>query len=251
MCFSSPMAQSSPGGILLAEAAWPDVGTRLGNGATAVLPVAAAAKQHGPHLPLAADWLQAEWLVERLLEACDVVVWPTLGYGFYPAFTDYPGSISLSHDTFLALVTEILDGIRGAGAGHIAVLNAGISTIAPITEALGRISQPPQPQLINIYAGARFTQVESAVTEQPWGGHADEVETSIMLAIAPQKVDMGRATPAVTRIEHGPFNRGNPDGENYSPSGVNGDPTRASGEKGRQLLAAMLADVVEALGVAG
>ena len=230
-------------GILVAGAAWPEVEVRLKKGATAVLPVAAAAKQHGPHLPLATDQLQVEWLVERLLVARDVVVWPTLGYGFYPAFTDYPGSISLSRDTFVSVVTEILDGIGDAGAERIVILNAGISTIEPIAEALRKTSAPPL-RLINIYAGACFAEAESAVIGQPWGGHADEVETSIMLAVAPQKVDMGRAKPAVTRIEHGTFNRMNPDAPNYSPSGVNGDPTRATLEKGERLLGAMLTDIL-------
>jgi len=238
-------------GILVAEAAWPEVDARLKKGATAILPVAAAAKQHGQHLPLATDQLQVEWLVERLLLTRDVVVWPTLGYGFYPAFTDYPGSISLSHDTFVAVVTEILEGITDAGAERIAILNAGISTIEPITEALRRISVLPPPRMINIYGGARFVEVESTVTEQPWGGHADELETSMMLVIAPQKVDMGWAEPAVTRVGHGPFNRTNPDGPNYSPSGVNGDPTRATLEKGEQLLRAMLMDVLNAVDAAG
>ena len=237
-------------GVLVAETAWPEVDARLRKGATAILPVAAAAKQHGPHLPLATDCLQAEWLVERLLVTRDVVVWPTLGYGFYPAFTDYPGSISLSHDTFVAVVAEILGGISDAGAERIAILNAGISTIEPLTEALRRVSPPPL-RLINIYAGARFAELEAALAEQPWGGHADELETSIMLAIAPQKVDMDRATAAMTHVEQGPFNRTNPDGLNYSPSGVNGDPTRASLEKGKQLLRAMLMDIVEALDAAG
>lgn len=238
-------------GILVAGAAWPEVEARLKNGATAILPVAAAAKQHGPHLPLATDQLQAEWLIERLLAARDVVVWPTLGYGFYPAFTDYPGSISLSRDTFVSVVAEIVDGIGDAGAERIVILNAGISTIEPITEALRRTSAPPLLRLINIYAGARFAEVESAVSEQPWGGHADELETSIMLAIAPRKVDMGSATPAVTRVEHGAFNRTNPDAPNYSPSGVNGDPTRATLEKGERLLRAMLTDILKAVDAAG
>jgi creatinine amidohydrolase len=244
------MAQSSAMGVLVAETAWPEVDARLRKGATAILPVAAAAKQHGPHLPLATDCLQAEWLVERLLVTRDVVVWPTLGYGFYPAFTDYPGSISLSHDTFVAVVAQILEGISDSGAERIAILNAGISTIEPLTEALRRVSPPPL-RLINIYAGARFAELEAALAEQPWGGHADELETSIMLAIAPQKVDMDRATAAMTHVEQGPFNRTNPDGLNYSPSGVNGDPTRASLEKGKQLLRAMLMDILEALDAAG
>ena len=82
-----------PPGAQVAELAWPEIAARLADGAIAVLPIGAAAKEHGPHLPLGTDSVQAQWLASTLCAARNVLIWPTLTYGFYPVFVDYPGSI--------------------------------------------------------------------------------------------------------------------------------------------------------------
>ena len=85
--------------------------------------------------------------------------------------------------------------------------------------------------------------------QQPFGGHADELETSRMLVIAPDAVNMSRAVASPVSAEGprpgalNPFDR---DAPNYSPSGSFGDPTLATQQKGEVLLAAMLDDLAEA-----
>src|SRR3954447_18713436 len=110
---------------------WDDVARRIKDGAAAILPMGAAAKQHGFHLPLNTDRIQAEWLSARLAERFDALIWPTLSYGHYPAFTEYAGSSSLSASTFEAVVHEIAFGILDSGCKTLFVLNTGISTLAP------------------------------------------------------------------------------------------------------------------------
>ncbi|MGH8711763.1 MAG: creatininase family protein, partial [Burkholderiales bacterium] len=110
-------------GAWVADLSWPKVEERVQSGATAILPVGAAAKEHGRHLPLNTDQLQAEWLAARLIEKANVLVWPTLTYGHYPAFTDYPGSCSLSTATFENLVEETLQSIFGSGIKSALILN--------------------------------------------------------------------------------------------------------------------------------
>jgi len=234
-------------GVLVDEAAWPAVDQALAAGATAVLPIGAAAKEHGYHLPLGTDYAQAEWLGRAVADVADVVVWPSLSYGYYPVFVDYPGSITLSRDTFCAVVREVLEGIVRAGARTVALLNTGISTIEPLSAVVRDHAGGVALALVNAYSGARFRTVVREVEAQRFGGHADEIETSIMLALAPQRVDMERAEPSVRRIEQGAFNRSDPGAPNYSPSGVNGDPTLATAAKGERLIAAMREDVLEAL----
>lgn len=234
-------------GLLLADAKWPEVEQALAGGCIAALPIGAAAKEHGFHLPLNTDFRQAEWLARQVAHAAPVVVWPTLSYGYYPVFVDYPGSISLERGTFCSLVQEVLTGIARAGARSCAILNTGISTIAPLEETIRGDCGGMALALINVYAGPRFTQVSSETEKQPFGGHADEIETSLMLALHPETVDMGRALPAQTPIRRGLFNRTDPLAPNYSPSGVNGDPTLATAEKGRLLAAAMRDDVLESI----
>ena len=57
---------------------WDEVARRIKEGAVAILPIGAAAKQHGFHLPLNTDRVQAEWLAGRMAEKIDALVWPTL-----------------------------------------------------------------------------------------------------------------------------------------------------------------------------
>jgi creatinine amidohydrolase len=239
-------AENCPG-LWLPGASWLEVAERLGRGAAALLPVGAACKQHGPHLPMHSDWLQAEWLARALVERAPVVCWPTLSYGHYPAFTEYPGSISLSVETFTALVGEILDGIRAAGAERCLVLNTGISTIPPLRQAIRSASGFAAMELANVYAGPVYRRQEAALAEQARGGHADEPETSILLAIAPEQVAMDRAADWSGRALRGAFSRDDTSSHGYSPSGVYGNPRLASAAKGRRLLDAMLQDLLTAL----
>ncbi|MGH8743287.1 MAG: creatininase family protein [Burkholderiales bacterium] len=233
-------------GAWVAARAWPEVEKRIQSGAMAILPVGAAAKEHGRHLPLNTDQLQAEWLAARLIEKANVLVWPTLTYGHYPAFTDYPGSCSLSVPTFEKLVEETLQSILGSGIKSTLILNTGISTIAPIERVLARMGN--RTRLVNVYQGQRYLKAEEKIKQQSRGSHADELETSVMLAIAPEKVDMSKAAPWARReMQPGKLVKNDPSHPNYSPDGVYGDPTLATQKKGKRLLAAMLEDLMDAI----
>ena len=217
---------------------------RLDSGATAILPVGAECKEHGPHLPMNTDYLQARWLAASVVQQAGVVVWPVLGYGYYPGFVDYPGSCSLSRETFSDAVADILNGIGQAGARRMRILNTGLSSIEPLQQA---ISQAVRVRECHAAECLRSALPRCRAGQQARGGHADELETSIMLAIDPDKVDMSKAVACIDRPIQGPFNRSDPQAPNYSPSGVYGDPTLASAGKGQRLLHAMVADIVESL----
>jgi creatinine amidohydrolase len=234
-------------GIFVADVTWPEVMARLDAKATALLPVGAECKEHGAHLPMNSDYLQARWLSAAVVRRANVAVWPVLGYGYYPAFVDYPGSCSLSHATFRAAVTEILASLHRGGARRIRILNTGLSTIEPLQQAISQAFAPENTLLINVYAGRHYRAAAAEIQRQQRGGHADELETSIMLSIDPGTVDMSKAVACTERVISGPFNRTDPQAPNYSPSGVYGDPTLASAAKGRRLLHAMLKDIIEAL----
>ncbi len=236
-------ASTGSDGDWVQDLAWPEVERRLRAGAIALLPIGAASKEHGPHLPHGTDYLQAAHYAAALAGRIDALIWPVASYGYYPVFTDYPGSVSLRAETFTALVGEILEGIAGAGARAAILVNTGISTIAPLEGALNAWRAAMPVRLLNCYAGPRFRAAVAAVEEQPWGGHADEIETALMLAIAPATVHMEHAVAADTHIARGRFNRTDACAPNYSPSGVNGDPTRATRAKGERLLAALLDDL--------
>jgi creatinine amidohydrolase/Fe(II)-dependent formamide hydrolase-like protein len=225
---------------------WDEVARRIGSGAAAILPIGAAAKQHGFHLPLNTDRIQAEWLAARMAEKIEALIWPTLTYGHYPAFVEYAGSTSLSISTFEALVREIAAQILASGIPKLLVLNTGISTLAPVDRALARLDSERIRHLW-IHEGPRYPRVARQLAEQSHGSHADELETSLMLALAPRLVDMTRAeaSPALNQETPGALTPSDPYSPNYSRSGSYGDPTRATLAKGEALLAAMLGDLHE------
>ena len=225
---------------------WDEVARRIAEGATAILPIGAAAKQHGFHLPLNTDRIQAERFAAHLAERIDALVWPTLSYGYYPAFTAYAGSSSLSASTFEAIVHEIAAGILDGGCQKLFVLNTGISTLAPVERALARVDAGKVMHL-RIYEGPRYRRAAAALAMQNHGSHADELETSLMLALASQLVDMARAeaSPALKHEAPGRLTPSDKSSPNYSRSGSYGDPTLATSGKGEVLLASILEDLNE------
>lgn len=225
---------------------WDQVASRIANGASAILPVGAGAKEHGFHLPMSTDRIQAEALAARLAGQIDALVWPTLNYGYYPAFLKYAGSCSLSAVTFEALIEDITTALLGYGCRAVFVLDTGLSTIVPIDRALVRVANEKTCHL-RIHDGPRYRATAERIAQQKFGSHADELETSLMLALAPDAVDMAlaEASPVAGREASGLLTPIDPLSLNYSPSGSFGDPTLATRAKGELLLAAMTDDLVE------
>ncbi|HXI08218.1 MAG: creatininase family protein [Bradyrhizobium sp.] len=225
---------------------WDEVGRRIAAGAAAILPIGAGAKQHGLHLPLDTDRIQAEFLARRLASRIDALVWPTLTYGHYPAFVEYAGNVSLSAATFEALVGEISSEILRHGCRALFVLDTGLSTRGPVDRALAGLG-PGKAMHLKIHEGPRYCKASARLQRQRHGSHADELETSLMLAISPEFVDMSRAeaSPTIVQSVPGPLTPTDTASPNYSRSGSFGDPTLATLEKGEALLAAMIDDLEE------
>jgi creatinine amidohydrolase len=228
--------------VLLEELTWPEAETVLTKDAVVVIPLGAAAKEHGPHLKLSNDWVMVEYLKRRVLQLCHAVVAPTVSYHFYPAFDEYPGSTTLGLDTARDLVVEVCRSIARHGSRRFYVLNTGISTIRALEPAAEILATAG---ILLHYTDLRTAteDVEQAVSEQEGGTHADEIETSIMLHIAPDMVDMSRAVrdyhPGRGKLTRDPEAEGI-----YSETGVYGDPTLASAEKGARIVEALVAGIV-------
>jgi len=231
---------------LIERQTWDEVARRLENGAAGILPIRAAAKQHGFHLPMNTDRVQAEWLAGRLADRIDALIWPTVAYGYYPAFAEYAGSSGLSEPVFEAVVHEIVADIIGFGCRAVLVLDTGISTRAPVDRALARLGNRDALHL-KVHEGPNYRRAAVRLAEQSHGSHADELETSLMLALAPDLVDMSRAeaSPDVKYEVAGPLTPSDASSPNYSRSGSYGDPTLATRAKGEVLLASMLDDLTE------
>lgn len=228
---------------MLWDLTWLEAEAKLTPEAVVVLPVGAASKEHGPHLLLKNDWLLAEYFKQRVYEGADVVVAPTLSYHYYPAFVEYPGSTTLSKDTARDVVVEIVRSLANYGPRRFYVLNTGVSTIGPLEAAAEVLTaEGVLLHFTNILEIAG--PVEKEISEQQGGTHADEIETSMMLYIAPDTVDMSKAVtdwapktkPGLSRTPDGPGH--------YSKTGIWGDPTLASRDKGEKVVEAMVAGML-------
>ncbi|MEM8844296.1 MAG: creatininase family protein [Pseudomonadota bacterium] len=233
--------------LLVENATWLDVQHAIEQNILCLLPIGAICKEHGPHLPLNTDFVQAKWISERVSSEVPSIIWPVVSYGYYPAFTGYPGSWSISENAFRLAMLDIIESIAKHGSNSIAILNTGISTIKPLEKVIADSPFRDRLHLINVYSGKRVQTVINELEEQHAGGHADEIETSIMLAIDSEHVDMNKAEPGLENIKRGPLNKSNPDKPNYSPSGSMGNPTFASHNKGEKVLAAIIDDVIQEL----
>src|SRR5258706_5077401 len=122
-------------GVMLSDLTWPEAEKALKPDSVVVIPLGAAAKEHGPHLKLKNDLLMADALARRVREARNVVIAPTIDYSFYPAFLEYPGSTSLRLETARDMVVDICRSLAKFGPKRFYILNTGISTLRPLAAA--------------------------------------------------------------------------------------------------------------------
>jgi len=239
-------------GILLENLAWPEAEKVLTRDAVVVIPLGAESKEHGPHLKLKNDFLIAEYLKRRVLESSNVVVAPTVNYSFYPAFVEYPGSTSLRFETARDMIIDICRTLARSGPRRFYVINTGVSTRRPLQAAADALKADG---ILLRFTDLGVTEpVEKTIRKEPGGTHADEIETSMMLYIAPESVDMKKAVNDYHGDHPGPLTR-DPHGDGtYSPTGVWGDATLATREKGKvvteALVKAILADIEQLRGAA-
>jgi creatinine amidohydrolase len=231
-------------GYFLEHLNWKDAETLLTDESVVVIPIGAQAKQHGYHLPLNNDYLLAEYLKNAIVKRLPVAIAPTINYSYYPAMADYPGSVSLSIETASQMFVDIVRSFARFGPRYFYFLNTGISTIEPLKLASELLK--PDGTVIN-YTDLRSSlrTVRGDLEEQKGGSHADEIETSIMLFIAPEVVRMERATRDFTGDGSGPLSREPRPDAVHSPTGAWGDPTLATREKGEALVRALVDGIAD------
>jgi creatinine amidohydrolase len=156
---------------------------------------------------------------------------------------EYPGSTSLRLETARDLTIDVVRSLARHGARRFYALNTGVSTVRALEPARGALEKDGI-RLRYTDVLALLGPIAREVAEQQGGTHADEIETSMMLVIAPDRVDMTKAVkdfdpkdaPGLTR---------DPNGEaKYSPTGTYGDPTLASRAKGERIVEAFFAKLV-------
>ena len=229
-------------GIQLEDLTWQEAEKVLTPATVVVIPIGAESKEHGPHLKLKNDWLMAEYLKREVLKSADVVIAPTVNYHFYPAFVEYPGSTTLRLETARDLMVDICRSLARYGPRKFYALNTGVSTLRALKPAVEILAEEGitlrYTDILNATAS-----VEKEIKQQEGGTHADEMETSMMLYIAPETVDMSKAKKDYHPAP-GPLTRDPKGAGAYSASGIYGDATLATRAKGEKLVHALVASIL-------
>ena len=234
------------------EATWQEIDALDRDRTIVALPVGSV-EQHGHHMPLGTDSMLASAVTERAasLSGPTVTLLPTPWYGLSAHHMRFPGSVTLTSDTMMAMVADIVAAVVAHGFRRVAIVNghggnAGIIDV--LASTLGH----------RFYGRARIVSLSyftlpaeevATIRESRHGGtgHACEFETSLMLAVDPGLVHMGRAVvhypdtgSTYLSTDLGRRSRVSTflSFDDLSESGTLGDPGLASAEKGERFLAA-------------
>lgn len=270
------------------EMTFPEFEAAVAKTDVVLLPIGAI-EEHGPHLPLSTDALGATaFLVEvqRSLRDRNIetIVGPPLNIGITNEASDwsrdgtyiYPGSLTVSADTFVALYVDVVRSLRDngvrrvflwsghGGARHLTAVARiakeatdaveGVDVRAVIaSENVDRVGGGPNPQLLRIEGLRNFdllTRLLGSGAEAPTSTHADGVETSLMLHWHPALVRDGYAQlEAVTSSQF--FNANRSGNRSENPSGTGGFPfSRASPAVGKEIVDERVRRVSQAIAVA-
>jgi creatinine amidohydrolase len=245
----------------LAEMTWEEAAEAAGAGRLAILPVGST-EAHGPHLPLDVDTHQAGHVAALVAEEVDAVVAPTLPYGYASTWMNFPGTVSLSAETFQQVVVETVGSLVQHGFRRVMILNAHRPNGTSIDVAARRVVDAlPAGSDAEITALSYWEPGAAAVhalrrSAVGGMGHACEFETSFQLATRPELVHMDRLDgvnpPLVGWDLVAPGEPSRTYGKWPAPSAdhpaIFGDPTVASAESGRAFLDAVVHGLVSLIG---
>jgi creatinine amidohydrolase len=216
---------------------WPQVAGATGAQSVALLPFGAV-EEHGPHLPLGTDIAIADGLADRICDAAGLLRLPTMPYGQVWSLAHFPGSLTVRDEILVGLITDLADGLRRGGVTGLVLLTAHLGNVAALRAASRALAGTDGlPAIALAYPG--LDEVAEAVSESPRSHpsimHADELETSLMLALDPLSVDMDRAVAEYP--DYPPdFGLAPSRWDVLSTSGVFGDATAATAGKGEQII---------------
>jgi creatinine amidohydrolase len=251
------MLRTSPERFL-SNMTWTDIRDLDKHEGVLVLPVGAI-EQHGPHLPICTDALIAERMValalERLPDSANVWGLPVQSYGKSNEHTGYAGTFALSATTLMAVVRDIALGAKRAGFRRLAFVNGHGGNSALLAMMARDIRAETGLMTFTLLSSAGASDpVSIARDEIRFGIHAGDWETSIVLALEPNLVQMDRAPsafPDFPQSRNISMTKGNAlvawlTGD-WSPTGVFGDATQATPKRGEARLESCVVKLAEVL----
>lgn len=236
-----------PASVMWKELTAEDLRAKAAANAIVVLPVASM-EQHGPHLPTGVDTILCEGVckagAEKVAGDTPVVVAPTLWCGMAEHHMAFGGTFTFDIPTYRAVLFAFLRSIERHGFRRVLIVNGHGGNIAALNAFLPDFARETA---LTVRAATYFELAASDLAplleDQKRVHHACEVETSLMMVLAPDTVKHDRLPEAFGGVAGGnaPVWQDPParfrSFKDITPSGVNGDARRANRQKGEKLLA--------------
>jgi creatinine amidohydrolase len=204
-------------------------------------------ESHGEHLPYGTDTLVAEHLAEAVADRVEgLLVLPSLPFGMSVHYASFPVAITLTTETLIRVLREILESLLAHGILRLLIVNGHDGNI-PAIEAATREFRVEHPEMKVAALEAWWVTAADLLPEgtfEAWGGlgHGGEGETSMMLAVEPGLVNMGRAKGTIPDLpEHVQLKWTFDELTSYAATG---DPTKATERKGVMMRDALVECII-------
>src|ERR1700686_1137372 len=231
-----PLTAPLPDTIEIADMTWVEVRSAIARGYTTVIVPSGGIEQNGPHMVLGKHDLIVRYAAGRIAAALGrALVTPVIPFvpeGDYDppdGHLRFPGTVGVSEEAFAGMLDGIARSLKAGGFTTICFIADHGGSLRPQAEGAARLTREWAQQQIRVidvsdyYADAAQTDFLKAQGETPAsiGQHAGIADTSELMAVHPQGVDLGRFAGAPFTLER---------------NGVSGDPMKASAERGRALV---------------
>ncbi|MBT9150734.1 MAG: Creatinine amidohydrolase [candidate division WS2 bacterium] len=240
------------------EMSWPEIKERVKDEPVCIIPVGVL-EDHGPHLPLDTDVLIVNEICKQAVEnnITDSILLSPVVHGYSPHHMDFPGTISIRWNVLVEYLLDINRSLIKHGFKRILLVN-GHGSNSSLVNMVSRLTIVEHPEVLcadffYLTTPESLKLIEELRESDYPGGiaHACELETSLYLAIKPELVDMSRAVKDISYPESQNFFFDWVDGSarmmewwsTLSKTGIMGDPTKATVEKGKRWLKAAVGEI--------
>jgi creatinine amidohydrolase/Fe(II)-dependent formamide hydrolase-like protein/7-cyano-7-deazaguanine synthase in queuosine biosynthesis len=237
---------------LWAEMTWPEIERRLKKVDIALLPVGSI-EQHGPHLTVDIDAFDADYLTRRVAAACSQprpFVLPAIPYGVSYQHREFKGTLSIDNSTLAQLVYDVGMSAAENGIKKLVIIN-GHGDNAPTLAYAAQMINRDSRIFVCVDTGETSDVDVDALASTANDVHAGEIETSTSLAVRPHLVQMDKAARHIPEFSSRYLNFSSQRGLPWyahtklvSTSGVIGDPTKATAQKGAEMWQVMILHLV-------
>ena len=233
----------------LAQMTWQEVEAAIEETQTMLLPVGST-EQHGHHMPLGVDVYMPEAIAERVADRTDCLLAPPIWYGVSPHHTFKPGTFTVESETFQHYVRDICVSAAEWGVENVLLVNGHYLVQDPELDVVVReLTTEHALRAFHVPLISVFENAARDVRTSEVSFHASEFETSLMLELFPEFVQMDRAEAVDVPDDALPLTEYDAYGDNrvgwalsadrmdaLTHTGNLGDPTEATREKGRRMV---------------